>query len=92
MLSPYRVLDLTDHRGEIAGMILGDLGADVVKVEPTGGSAARDVGPFLDDVLSSDRSLHFQAFNRNKRSIVLDLAHPPDRDTFYKLVASADFV
>ena len=33
MLSPYRVLDLTDERGEIAGMVLGDLGADVIKVE-----------------------------------------------------------
>ncbi len=34
MLSPYRVLDLTDDRGELASMILGDLGADVIKVEP----------------------------------------------------------
>lgn len=92
MLSPYRVLDLTDQRGEIAGMILGDLGADVIKVEPSGGCSARDVGPFLDDVVPSDRSLNFQAFNRNKRSIVLDLAHSPDRDTFFSLVRSADFV
>lgn len=92
MLSPYRVLDLTDQRGEIAGMILGDLGADVIRVEPSGGSAARKVGPFLDDCDPLDRSLQFQAFNRNKRSILLDLGQLPDRDTFFALVVSADFV
>ena len=44
MLSPYRVLDATDDRGEIAGMVLGDLGADVIRVEPPGGSPARSRG------------------------------------------------
>jgi len=92
MLSPYRVLDLTDQRGEIAGMILGDLGADIIKVEPAGGSTARNAGPFLDDSDPLDRSLQFQAFNRNKRSILLDLGHLPDRETFFALVESADFV
>ena len=38
MLSPYRVLDLTDQRGELSGMLLADLGADVIRVEPPGGS------------------------------------------------------
>ena len=37
MLSPYRVLDLTDDRGELAGMVLADLGADVIRIEPPGG-------------------------------------------------------
>ena len=48
MLSPYRVLDLTDFRGEIGAMVLGDLGADVIRVEPPGGSAARSVEPRLE--------------------------------------------
>ena len=47
LLSPYRVLDLTDERGLLCGKILADLGADVVQVEPTGGSPARNLGPFL---------------------------------------------
>ena len=47
LLAPYRVLDLTDERGQLAGQILADLGADVVRVEPGEGSAARRVGPLL---------------------------------------------
>lgn len=92
MLSPYRVLDLTDHRGEIAGMILGDLGADVIKVEPPGGCVGRREGPYLDGAPETERSLQFFAFNRNKRSIVLDLASQSERDTLLGLVAGADFV
>ena len=92
MLSPYRVLDLTDHRGEIAGMILADLGADVIKIEPPGGSPARSQGPFLRDAPEAERSLQFQAYNRNKRSIVLDLADGTDADTLLQMVAAADFV
>ena len=49
MLSPYTVLDLSDDRGEMASMILGDLGANVVKVEPPYGSSSRRMGPFLED-------------------------------------------
>ena len=46
MLDAYRVIDLTDERGQLAGMILGFLGADVVAVEPPEGTASRRVGPF----------------------------------------------
>ncbi|MEO2173320.1 MAG: CoA transferase [bacterium] len=85
MLSPYRVLDLTDHRGELAAMILGDLGADVIKIEPPGGSSGRG-NP------GSQANLQFLAFNRNKRSIVLDLITGVDRDVLKALVSGADFV
>ena len=44
MLSPYRVLDLSDERGMLTGQILADLGADVIAIEPPGGSSARGVG------------------------------------------------
>ena len=47
-LAPYRVIDLTDERGLLAGQMLGKLGADVIQVEPPGGSTARAVGPFDD--------------------------------------------
>lgn len=94
MLSPYRVLDLTDHRGELGAMILGDLGADVIKIEPPGGSTARRQGPLLegDRLPATQASLQFFAYNRNKRSIVLDLATHGDRETLIGLAAGADFV
>ena len=44
MLSPYRVIDLTDEGGLLCGQILADLGADVIQVEPPGGARARDRG------------------------------------------------
>ncbi len=92
MLSPYRVLDATDDRGEIAGMVLGDLGAEVIKVEPPGGSEGRRRGPSLSGAPAGQGSLQFLAYNGGKRSIVLDLSARGDRDTLLDLVASADFV
>ena len=50
MLSPYRVIDLTDERGLLCGQMLADLGAEVIQIEPPGGSSARSLGPFYDDV------------------------------------------
>jgi len=46
MLSPYTVLDLTDHRGELTAMMLGDMGADVIKVEPLRALPAAGSLPF----------------------------------------------
>jgi crotonobetainyl-CoA:carnitine CoA-transferase CaiB-like acyl-CoA transferase len=92
MLSPYRVLDLTDDRGEIAAMVLGDLGADVIKVEPPGGSPARFCGPLLADAAATEQSLQFHSYNRNKRSIVLDLKQPADQETLLELVSSVDIL
>jgi crotonobetainyl-CoA:carnitine CoA-transferase CaiB-like acyl-CoA transferase len=65
MLSPYRVLDLTDERGILCGKILADLGADVVQVEPPGGSRARRQGPFYHDEVHPDRSLFWWAYAAN---------------------------
>ena len=84
MLEPYRVLDFTDERGELGPMLLGDLGADVIRVEPPEGSAARRVPPS-----GQSHSLSFMAFNRNKRSVVI---HDGDRDVLESLVRSADFL
>lgn len=95
LLAPYRVLDLTDARGPLAGQILADLGADVIRVEPSEGSGARRVGPFLaaaPGLPEVERSLAFAAYDRNKRSIVLDLAAASDRGSFEELVRGADFV
>ncbi len=88
-----RVLDLSDHRGQLAGAVLADLGADVILVEPPGGSAARTVGPFVagrDD--DPEASLWFWSYNRGKRSIVLDLDTDEGRDRLLELAAGADVV
>ncbi|MFM8531087.1 MAG: CoA transferase, partial [Ilumatobacteraceae bacterium] len=50
MLSPYRVLDLTDERGQLAGAVLAMLGAEVIAVEPPGGSTSRALAPFAGGV------------------------------------------
>ena len=92
MLSPYRILDLTDVRGQVAGMILGDLGADVIRVEPPDGSRARRVGPLLDEGPEPERSLSFLVYNRGKRSVTLDLAAAEGRARFLELVSGSDFV
>jgi crotonobetainyl-CoA:carnitine CoA-transferase CaiB-like acyl-CoA transferase len=92
MLSPYRVLDLTDDRGELASMMLGDLGADVIKVEPPEGSPSRRLPPFLDGAPEAERSLTYFAFNRNKRSITLDLRTDTGKADLLRLVESVDFL
>ena len=91
-LSPYRVVDLTGRQGALCGRILGDLGADVIKIEPPGGDPARAVAPFYHDTGHPDDSLSFWAYNANKRSVVLDLERADDRDRVRSLVAGADFV
>jgi crotonobetainyl-CoA:carnitine CoA-transferase CaiB-like acyl-CoA transferase len=92
MLRGYRVLDFTDDRGLLAGQILADLGADVIHVEPPGGSRARRRGPFVADREDTDGSLLWWAYARNQRSIVLDPEDDDDRRTLARLLASADFL
>lgn len=72
MLSPYRVLDLTDDRGHFAGFILAQLGAEVIAVEPPGGQRARHQPPFAGGTADPERSLQHWAYNRGKRSVVLE--------------------
>ncbi|MDH3678568.1 MAG: CoA transferase [Acidimicrobiia bacterium] len=86
----YRVLDLTDERGQLCGQILADLGADVVLVEPPGGSHSRTLGPFAGDVEDPERSLVHWSQNRGKRSTVLDLADADGRAALRELVRTAD--
>jgi crotonobetainyl-CoA:carnitine CoA-transferase CaiB-like acyl-CoA transferase len=92
MLSPYRVLDLTNERGLLCGQILGDLGADVLKVEPPGGSSARKIGPFFQDRPDPNRSLYWWSYNRNKWSITLDLMRSEGREILFRLVKDAHFL
>ncbi len=92
LLSPYRVLDLTDELGFLCGKILGDLGADVVKVEPPGGDPARRLGPFYGNQPDPEKSLYWFGFNNNKRGITLNLESAKGRELFCRLAAKVDFI
>ena len=92
MLSPYRILDLTDEKGLMCGRVLGDLGADVIKIEKPGGDSARKIGPFYNDEPDPEKSLFWFAFNANKRGITLDIETADGREIFKKLVKTASVV
>jgi len=92
MLSGLRILDLTRESGFLAGKILADLGADVVKVEPPGGDSEGRRGPYLGDVEDPERSLLWLALNTSKRGITLDLDSERGRALYRALVARADVV
>lgn len=92
LLSPYRVLDLTDEKGYLCGKILADLGADVIKVEPPEGDPGRKLGPFYHDIPDPEKSLYWFAFNMNKRGITLDIETADGKQLFERLVKTADLV
>lgn len=91
-LEGVRVVELAHvAAGPFAGMLLADLGADVVKVEPPTGDQMRAWPPFADD--GTERFSHnFASVNRNKRSVVADLKDPADLARVRELVAAADVV
>jgi crotonobetainyl-CoA:carnitine CoA-transferase CaiB-like acyl-CoA transferase len=91
-LTGLRVLEVADEQAEYCGLVLAGLGAEVIKVEPPGGSPSRRIGPFYADQEDPERSLFFWQYNRGKRSIVLDLHQHEDQERFRALVASADVI
>jgi crotonobetainyl-CoA:carnitine CoA-transferase CaiB-like acyl-CoA transferase len=87
-LDGLRVLDIgTLFPGPFCAALLGDLGADVVKVEPPGGDSMRSMGAKVDG-----RSLGWAVVGRNKRSITLDLGQPRGQALLHRLVERADLV
>ena len=91
-LAGLRVLELADETGQFCGKLLGDLGADVVKIEPSGGEGSRRIGPFLDDIPHPERSLSFWYYNTSKRGITLNLATADGRALFERLAAASDVI
>jgi crotonobetainyl-CoA:carnitine CoA-transferase CaiB-like acyl-CoA transferase len=89
-LGHLRVVELGDIPASYATRWLADLGADVIKVEPPGGDPNRLLPPFAGNIEHPERSLTFIHANTNKRSIALDLERETDRETFTKLMASAN--
>ncbi|HEY1448920.1 MAG TPA: CoA transferase [Caulobacteraceae bacterium] len=88
-LAGLRVLDLSSLAiGPLAGQILGDYGADVIKIEPPAGDAFRHTLP----TRSPGMGHVYLQFNRNKRSLCADLKAPEFREIFSELIARADIM
>ncbi len=85
-LAGIRVLEVTHMlAGPYCGMLLADLGADVIKIEPPQGDIARRVGPNY----IGPHNVYFTSLNRNKRSVCLDLATPEGQEALHRLASSA---
>ncbi len=91
-LNGLRVLELADEKGQFCGKLMADLGADVIKIEPSGGQNTRSVGPFLNDIPHRERSLSFWHYNTSKRGVTLNLNTPNGRSLFKRLVPTADII
>jgi benzylsuccinate CoA-transferase BbsE subunit len=91
-LDGLRVVELTNAATAWAAKLVADLGADVVVVEPPGGSVQRTYGPWLDDLPGPERSLWWWHYNTGKQSVVLDLDDADDRRRLARLVDGADVV
>lgn len=92
MLKEFRVLDLTTEAGWLCGKMLGDLGADVIKIEPPGGDLGRHRGPFYKKAPDPGKSLFWFALNANKRGITLNIESGEGRDILKRLVEQSDCV
>ena len=93
LLEGIKVIDWTQaHHGAATGYMLGDLGADVIKVEDPEGDIARTwrsiMGVSLE--LPGGRNVLFEGANRNKRSMTLNLKSPEGKELFKKMVAGSD--
>jgi len=86
-LTGIRVVDLTIERGELCGRLLSDLGAEVIRVEPPGGSPSRTMPP-----ADGDHSLFFTFRNAGKLGVELDLATDTDRERLHRLLECSDVV
>ena len=91
-LSGCRVLDLTSPLGHLCGKILGDLGADVIKIEPPAGDAGRSRVPIYTDPAGSRHSMFWLAYNSNKRGLTLNLETVEGKKLFGRLAEKADIV
>ena len=88
----FRCLDVSDESGFFCGKILGDLGADVIKIEKPGGDPARMRGPFYGKKADPEKSLYWLALNSNKRGVTLNIEAREGKDIFRRLVSTADVV
>ncbi|MGC8943824.1 MAG: CaiB/BaiF CoA transferase family protein [Caldisericia bacterium] len=87
-LENIRVLDLSHVlAGPVASMILGDLGAEIIHIEPPKGDDSREFGPFI-----KEKSAYFISVNRNKKSVVIDLKKDEGKKILYDLIKISDIL
>ena len=92
-LTGYRVLDLADEKGQLAGRLMAELGADVIKVEPPrDGDPTRQNGPFFKGEQGPNTSLYWWAMNAGKRSLTLQLKLEAGREILRRLIAQSDII
>ena len=91
-LDGIRVIELTSERCALAGKLLADMGADVIVVEPPGGSPMRAYEPFAGDEPDREQALWWWHYNTSKRSVVADLDQTDGADDFRRLVSTSDVV
>jgi crotonobetainyl-CoA:carnitine CoA-transferase CaiB-like acyl-CoA transferase len=91
-LAGYRVLDFADEKGQLCARLLGELGADVVKVEPREGDRTRQNGPHFRGEQGPEASLYWWAMNAGKRSVTCELRLEAGRALMHRLAATADIV
>ncbi|MFN0145976.1 MAG: CaiB/BaiF CoA transferase family protein [Dehalococcoidia bacterium] len=92
-LAGYRVLDFADEKGQLAARLLGELGADVIKVEPPrDGDPTRANGPFYRGDEGIETSLYWWAMNAGKRSITCQPKLQAGRELVHRLVQTSDIV
>jgi crotonobetainyl-CoA:carnitine CoA-transferase CaiB-like acyl-CoA transferase len=89
-LFDVKVLELADEQGEFCGKLLAGAGADVIKIEPPGGSPTRAIGPFYHDEPHADRSLYFWHYNFGKRGVTLDFHSADGLALLKRLIADSD--
>ena len=88
-LAHLRVLDLTQRlAGPYGTQMLGDLGADIIKLEPPGGDPSHRTPPHF----VAGESTYYLSINRNKRSIIVDLKKPGGSEVARRLLAKSDVV
>ena len=93
VLGGLKVLDISqDMAGSFCARLLGDYGADVIKVEPSSGAALRRMGPFFKDDPHPEKSLFFLIMNLNKRGITLNIETQDGRKLFHELAKDTDVV
>jgi len=89
-LNGVRVLELANESNAFAGKLLGDMGADVILIEPVSGEPSRAYPPFVDEQPGDNQSLYFMHYNTSKRSMILDLETQGGQTTFKQLIKSTD--
>ena len=91
-LTGLRILELADERNQFCGKLMADLGADLISIEPPGGAAHRNIGPFYDDEFNPNRSLSYWYYNTSKRAVTLDINQLRGKSLFTSLATKADIV